>query len=254
MGNNNTDFTKRFSNRVEDYVKYRPGYPNEVINFLKEELGFDQSWKVADIGSGTGILSKLFLENGNIVFCVEPNNEMRSAGEKYLKEYFNVTSLNGTAESIPLQNNFVDFITAGQAFHWFDVGKSKQEFDRILKPGGWVVLIWNERLTNTDDFAREYEKLLLDYSVDYKMVDHRNINEKILKQFFSSFELKVFPNRQEFDYDGVKGRLLSSSYVPKEDHPNFTSMIKKLKEIFDEFQANGKIIMKYETQLYYGKL
>ncbi len=248
------DPAKRFSDRVQDYIKFRPGYPPEIISFLKEEIRFNENWNIADVGSGTGILSELFLKNGNKVFCIEPNLEMRAAGENLLKSYMKFISINGTAESIPVENNSIDLVTAGQAFHWFDVEKTKKEFKRILKPEGWVILIWNERLTEVDDFSVQYEKLLQDYSIDYAKVDHRNVNDEILKKFFSSYKLKIFPNKQEFDFTGLKGRLLSSSYVPKEDHPNFNPMVEKLQMIFDEFQSNNKVIMKYETKLFYGKI
>lgn len=254
MNKNKYEPTNRFSNRVADYIKYRPGYPSEILTFLKSEIGFGENWTVADIGSGTGLLSELFLKNGNDVFGVEPNDEMRLAGEKYLNKYSGFISLNGTAESIPVEDNSIDLITAGQAFHWFDVEKSKREFIRILKPECWVILVWNERLTDADTFAKEYENLLLEYSIDYKTVDHRNINNKILGDFFTSYKLKIFPNKQEFDFEGLKGRLLSSSYVPKEEHPNYQPMMKELKKIFNENQLGRTVNMKYDTQVYYGKV
>lgn len=250
----NIDPAKRFSNRVKDYIKYRPGYPPEIISFLNAEIQFNENWNIADVGSGTGILSELFLKNSNKVFGIEPNLEMRLAGENLLKSYMKFISLNGSAESIPVENNSINLITAGQAFHWFDVEKTKKEFNRILKPEGWVALIWNERLNEADNFSKQYEKLLRDYSIDYKKVDHRNVNDEILEKFFSSYKLKVFPNKQDFDFDGLRGRLLSSSYVPKEDHPNFNPMMEKLKLTFDEFQSNGKLTMKYDTKLFYGKI
>ena len=251
---NNIDPEKRFSSRVDDYIKYRPGYPEEIISFLKTEIEFNERWTVADIGSGTGILSELFLKNGNRVYCIEPNEEMRTAGESLLNKYQGFASLHGKAELIPLKSKSIDLVTAGQAFHWFDVQKSKKEFNRILRSDGWAALIWNERLTDTDKFAEEYEKLLLGYSIDYAKVDHRNVDKKILSDFYSSYKLKIFPNEQVFDFDGLKGRLLSSSYVPKESHPNYLPMVIRLNEIFNDLHSEGKVKMKYKTQLYYGKL
>ncbi len=244
----------RFSDRVEDYIKYRPGYPPELISFLNDEIGFGNNWVVADIGSGTGILTELFLKNGNKVFGVEPNEEMRKAGENMLKKYPYFISLEGSAESVPLPAYSVDIISAGQAFHWFDVEKSKNEFLRIIKPGGYVLLIWNKRLTDIDLFAEMYEKLLQDFSIDYQKVDHRKVDDKILSSFFYSYKLKTFSNSQELDFEGLKGRLLSSSYAPKEDHPNHLPMMEELKKMFDVTSKEGKVQMVYETQLYYGKL
>jgi ubiquinone/menaquinone biosynthesis C-methylase UbiE len=130
------DSTKRFSNRVENYVKYRPHYPQEIINFLSEEIGLNSEKTIADIGSGTGISAELFLENGNKVYGIEPNKEMREAAEIYLEKYKYFISVNGTAEDTLLENDSMDIVLAGQAFHWFDVEKAKKEFKRILKGRG----------------------------------------------------------------------------------------------------------------------
>jgi ubiquinone/menaquinone biosynthesis C-methylase UbiE len=252
--NSSLDSKERFSNRVENYIKYRPGYPEEIIHFLKKKINLTGSWIVADIGSGTGILSKLFLENGNSVKGIEPNDEMRNAGERQLKNYSKFKSIKGNAEETGIEGKSIDLITAGQAFHWFDIPKSKKEFKRILKENGFVVLIWNNRKTDSSLFLREYEDLLLNYSIDYKLVDHKNINEKILNQFFYKYELKVFPNHQEFDFEGLKGRLLSSSYAPMPHHPNYNNMIEQLKIIFTHYEINGTVKFEYDTEMYWGTI
>jgi ubiquinone/menaquinone biosynthesis C-methylase UbiE len=249
-----TDPTKRFANRVENYVKYRPDYPHDIISFLKNELSLDSSWIIADVGSGTGILSKMFLENGNTVLGVEPNKEMREAAENILRDYSKFKSIDGTAESSSIEENSVDLITAAQAFHWFNLEKSKKEFKRILRNNGWIVLIWNERKTEETQFLKEYENLLNNFSVDYKLVDHRRINDHVLNKFFKDYTLKVFPNFQEFSFDGLEGRLLSSSYVPTPDHPNYKPMMKALSDIFNRYNLNGKVKFEYKTKLYYGKI
>src|SRR5437870_2796600 len=140
---------ERFSRRVENYVKYRPGYPGAVLDWLRQHCGLTADWVIADIGSGTGFLAELFLKNGNRVFGTEPNSEMRAAGETLLKKYSRFVSVDGSAEATGLDSSSVDLITAGQAFHWFDRPRARQEFERILKPGGWAALVWNERLINT---------------------------------------------------------------------------------------------------------
>jgi len=248
------DSKQRFSSRVENYIKYRPGYPEEIINYLKERINLTSSWVIADIGSGTGILSKLFLENGNEVFGVEPNEAMRKAGEEQLKNYKKFKSINGNAEETGIENNSIDLITAGQAFHWFDVEKSKKEFKRILKKDRFVSLIWNNRKTNSTPFLREYEDLLINYSVDYELVDHKNVNEKVLNSFFSKYELKIFPSYQVFDFGGLKGRLSSSSYAPMPDHPKYKPVIEKLEEIFNQNESKGKVKFEYDTELYFGTI
>lgn len=251
---NSNNSTTRFSDRVQNYVKYRPKYPEEILDFLKQELNLSKKHTVADIGSGTGFLSELFLRNGNIVYGVEPNKEMRLAGEDILSEYPNFKSIDGTAESTGLEPDSIDFVAAGQAFHWFDVEKTRNEFKRILNPDGWVILIWNER-TESTPFLKAYEKLLLTFAIDYQKVDHRNVDDNALTRFFVSdnYGLKLFRNEQQFDFEGLKGRLLSSSYAPMKGHPNYQPMMIELNSIFDAFQQNGKVVFEYETKIYYGK-
>ena len=245
---------ERFSNRVENYIKYRPGYPADIIASLAEEINFDSSWIVADIGSGTGILSRLFLDNGNFVYGIEPNNEMRKAGEQQLSNYSYFNSIDGSSENTDLQNNCIDIISAGQAFHWFDVQKSKEEFKRILKKHGYVALIWNNRKIDSSAFLREYENLLINFSVEYKLVDHKNVNKKILSDFFDQYTLKIFPNFQIFNFEELKGRLLSSSYAPVSGHPGYIPLIKELEKIFNQNEIDGKVKFEYDTELYFGTL
>ena len=251
-----TNPTLRFSSRVENYVKYRPGYPTGVVDTLTKECGLNPNSVVADIGSGTGILSELFLKNGNRVFGIEPNRAMREAGEQLLGKYSDFTSVDGTAEATGLADCSVDFVTAGQAFHWFDRKRARKEFARILNPGGWVALIWNERLTDTSPFLRAFEDLLQRYGTDYAAVDHRNVDTDAITAFFAPqpFTLRKFENRQVFDYDGLKGRLLSSSYTPEPGHPNHPPMLEALRALFDKHQSNGKVSFDYVTLLYFGQL
>lgn len=251
-----TDPTQRFSSRVENYIKYRPGYPTEVVETLQSECGLTPDSIIADVGSGTGILTELFLQNGNVVYGVEPNREMREAGERLLQGYSRFHSVGAKAEETTLDGASVDFIAAGQAFHWFDREKARAEFVRILKPQGWVALIWNERLTETTPFLIAFERLLKDYATDYEQVDHRRIDASVIRDFFDSheFRLKRFENVQVLDYEGLKGRLLSSSYVPDAQHPNYEPMIAELERIFQEYQNEGRVDVEYVTLMYYGQL
>ena len=248
--------TERFSSRVENYVKYRPGYPREVTRLLEEECGLTPSSVIADVGSGTGILSEMFLQKGNTVYGVEPNREMRLAGERQLNTYPNFKSVDGAAEATTLAGGSVDFVTAGQAFHWFERERARSEFQRILRPGGWTVLIWNERKTYTTPFLIAYEKMLVDYGTDYETVNHTLIDDAVVAEFFSpgSFVLKVLKNRQGFDFESLKGRLLSSSYTPEEGHPNYVPMLRELGRIFQANAQSGEVSFDYETKLYYGQL
>jgi SAM-dependent methyltransferase len=250
-----TNATSRFSDRVENYVRYRPGYPAEVMQTLKNECALAPSHVIADIASGTGIWTRMLLKNGNPVFGVEPNAEMRAAGERLLAEFPKFTSVSGTAESTTLANQSVDFVTAAQAAHWFDRAPARREFIRILKPGGWVVLLWNERVTDSTEFLRKYEHLLLTFGTDYEEVRHERTTESV-NEFFdpTPFQERVFAMRQEFDYVGVEGRLLSSSYAPGPDHPQYAAMLSELQSIFAACAVEGRVAVDYKTRVYFGRL
>ncbi len=247
--------TQRFSSRVDNYVRYRPGYPREVLNLLKKECDLTTESIIADIASGTGIFTRVLLENGNRVFGVEPNAEMRRAGEEFLRSYPRFTSVAGTAEATTLPDHSLEIVTAAQAAHWFDREKARGEFIRVLKPGGWCVLLWNERRTDSTPFLREYEQLLLTHGTDYQEVRHERTTAEIAG-FFSPtpFELSTLEMRQEVDYAGLEGRLLSSSYTPTPEHENYEPMLRELQRIFDEHQTNGRVSLDYNTLVYYGQL
>ena len=250
------DPTRRFSGRVENYIKYRPGYPAELIDLLRNKCQLTQSSIIADIGSGTGILTRPLLDNGYAVFGVEPNREMREAGEDLLRGYDHFTSIDGSAESTTLPDQSVDLITAGQAFHWFDRIKTKSEFRRIIRQGGWIALIWNERLITSSPFLAAYEKLLQDYAPEYILVDHRNVNDDKLKEFFAPefYETATFPNHQDFDYEGLEGRLLSSSYVPNLGDPNSLPMVAELQRIYAKYNVDGKVRIEHMTRIHYAQI
>lgn len=247
--------TTRFSNRVEDYAKYRPDYPDALFELLKRECGLFRHTYIADVGSGTGILSRHFLETGNIVLGIEPNAEMRAYAERALARFKKFTGVNATAEATTLPNTCVDMITAAQAAHWFDFAKTRAEFVRVLKPGGWVVLIWNEREVDSTPFLRAYESLLLTFAIDYEKVRHERATDNIEKFFAPSpFRNTVLPNRQEFDFEGLRGRLLSSSYAPLSGHADHEPMMAELRRIFDQHQQGGKVAFEYKTRVYWSQL
>jgi len=249
------DTVERFSNRVENYIKYRPAYPSEALDLFKNELGLTVDSVVADIGSGTGISAKLFLENGNTVYGVEPNDGMRAAAEQYLAGFPSFRSLKGTADDTGLPNKSVDFVIAAQAFHWFEPEPTRNEFQRVLKPGGYTALIWNERQLDTTPFLIEYEQFLLRYANDYTLVRHENVNEETLSGFFEKpFERKTFDNVQILDFDGLKGRVLSSSYMPAESDERFQRRVEELRTLFAKYAENDRIKIFYNTRVYYTKL
>jgi ubiquinone/menaquinone biosynthesis C-methylase UbiE len=251
-----TDPTQRFTNRVEHYVRYRPSYPPAVLDLLTDRCGLTSTSVVADVGSGTGILSELFLNNGNKVFGVEPNKGMREACEHRLAHYPRFTSVAGTAEATTLDDAGVDFVTAGQAFHWFDPQRARAEFTRILKPAGWVALVWNWRRKEETPFLAAYERLLAAYRTDRGEAEIWRRGDEMAAGFFGSgsFEKATFDNEQVLDLDGFKGRLLSISYVPARGEPGSDEMLRNVEEIFDEHQKSGWVRIEYDTKVYYGRL
>ncbi|MFT4203464.1 MAG: class I SAM-dependent methyltransferase [Chitinophagaceae bacterium] len=248
MANNSTT---RFSDRVENYVKYRPSYPERIIAFLQKAYDLTTDKTIADIGSGTGISSKLFLDNGYTVIGVEPNKEMRDKSNEILRAHSRFSTVGGTAENTLLTDRSVDAIIAGQAFHWFDRSKCKPEFIRILKPGGLLALIWNERREDSD-FEKEYDLLIKKHAIDYVAVDHRNIHDTDIQAFCEPFsvQLEIFPNHQLFDFNGLKGRLLSSSYMPTETQKGFPEMLEDLQKLYQKYQNDNRIIISYTTKVY----
>ena len=235
------DPTGRFSQTVENYIKYRPGYPSPVIEFLTNEYGLNKQSTVADIGSGAGILTSMLLNNGNNVFAVEPNYEMRKAAEHALSDQHGFKSIDATAEATSLSNASIDFIIAAQAFHWFDNEKTKTEFKRISKKDAYIVLLWNMRDNDASITMRSYEKMLNDYAINYHNVAAENIGNSDISSFFTpnDFHLKIFPNKQVLDLDGFLGRILSTSYIPKQGHENHDIVMKKAQQIFDENNKSG---------------
>ncbi len=250
------EVTERFSDRVSHYVRSRPGYPPAVITLLAREIGLAPGWHVADLGAGTGISSQLFLDAGCRVSAVEPNREMRAAAAELLGDRPGFAAVEGTAETTTLAAASCDAVVAGQAFHWFEPLATRRECRRILKPGGWVVLLWNRRHTDTTPFLRAYEELLLRYGTDYREVDHRRIDPPALDAFFGPGARRgaELPNHQSFAREGLAERLLSSSYTPPPGHPNHLPMLAALGELFDRWQVEGRVRFDYTTEVHWGRL
>jgi SAM-dependent methyltransferase len=250
-----TDSKQRFSNRVADYVRYRPGYPAALLDLLRSECGLRPDHVIADIASGTGFLSELFLKNGNRVYGVEPNREMREAGELHLQSFRGFVSVEGSAEATTLPEACADFVAAGQAFHWFEPKKTRTEFRRILRPQGWVVAIWNFREMGTP-FARANEDILVKYGTDYTRVRDSYPQAHDIQGFFLGEEFlhHTLPNVRLLDWDGLAGLLRSGSYVPQEGQTNFAPMMDALGKLFRAHQEDGRVRMEYATHLYAGRL
>jgi SAM-dependent methyltransferase len=244
--------THRFSNRVADYIAYRPEYPDALIDYLRGTLGLTSAHVVADVGSGTGLLTRLLLENGNRVFAVEPNDEMRRAGEMLMAAFQRLTSVAGTAEATTLADASVDVVTAAQAFHWFDRDAARAEFRRILVPGGRVVLVWNQRRTGATPFMRDYERLLIERAVDYERVDHRRVGAADLDAFFDAHTTHRIAFDESLDFPSTLGRMLSASYVPAPGHPLHDAIVAGLCGVFERHEHGGHVPWNYDTVIHSG--
>ncbi len=247
--------TERFSSRVEDYARCRPGYPGSAIDLLAASCGLSAAAVVADLGSGTGILTELLLARGAQVFAVEPNAAMRTAAEARLGAQARFHSVAGSAEATTLPEASIDLLVAGQAFHWFDVQAARREALRIVRPGGFGALLWNERPVQADEFLADYEALLLRHAAEYAAISPSRADERSMREFFGgTMQFVSFPNQQHLDFAGLKGRLMSSSYAPEPGHPEHEPMIAGLQEVFRRHARHGEVVFRYRTLVYFGPL
>ena len=247
----------RFSNRVEDYVRFRPGYPSALLQWLHEDQGVPREALVADIGAGTGISSQLLLAAGHPLIAVEPNAAMRAAAEQWLgTEYPRFRAADGTAEATGLADASIGLVSAAQAFHWFDTDAVRGEWKRILAPGGRVLVFWNSRLLDASPFLRGYEQLLLEFGTDYSAVAERYQTDEQMREWFAGGlrAIGYFPNVQMLDFDALKGRLLSSSYAPVAGQPKHEAMLAGLRALFDQHAVDGKVAFEYQTRAFLGTL
>ncbi len=242
----------KFSKRAGYYSRYRPSYPESLLRYLERELHFSRASIVADVGSGTGILSELLLKNGNRVFGVEPNEDMRRTAEANLAKYKNFTSITGSAESTTLESRSVDFVAAAQSFHWFNPEKTRAEFSRILRDPGWVVLVWNIRKASTP-FLQGYDELV-NWVSEGKRVLGDDVTEATIRSFLGDYRTVKLTNSQKLDYDGLIGRLMSASYASLPGQPIFEEMMTRISALFNKHQVDGSVTFQYETEVYAGRL
>ena len=250
------DTVERFTDRVADYARHRPHYPAALLDLLTQRCGFTPAWTVADIGAGTGILTELLLRNGNAVYAVEPNDAMRAVAEQTLAPLPHFHSSNGRSEATGLPDASIDLVVAGQAFHWFEPVATRREFRRILRPDGWVALVWNSRRNAGTPFLAAYQQLLDDFGTDYRQVDHQQVvDEEALARFYGGpYTVDTLPNQQVLDLEGLAGRVFSTSYMPGIGDPRRTPAQARLEEIFAAHAVAGRVVMEYDTKLYLGRL
>jgi len=247
---------ERFSDRVADYVRYRPDYPAALLDWLQREHGVTPAWKVADVGAGTGISSKLFLDAGHEVAAVEPNAPMRGAAIAWLGGNPRFRAVDGRADATGLAAASVDLGVAAQAFHWFDPASARREFARILRPGGLAAIFWNSRRLAGTPFLEGYEALLQRYGTDYTSVAERYADDGRMRAWFGAGWRGTarFEHRQRLDFEGLRGRLLSSSYAPKAGHAQHAPMLAALRKLFERCQQDGHISFDYDTRSIVGTL
>lgn len=246
-----SDSVERFSIRADAYSRYRPSYPRAVLDVLERQCGLTPASVIADIGCGTGLLADLFLAYGCQVIGVEPNQEMRQAGERFLAGHGRFHSVSGRAEATGLPDSSVDMVTAAQAFHWFDAQRCHTEFRRILRPDGWLVLVWNERPRDAAGFQAEYAETANRYANELNRIKEENIDVVFGGR---SWRLERLSNQQRLDRDGLVGRLSSTSYAPAPGTPEHDAMEQALSALFDRHQHDGYVTLLYETLVYFGKL
>lgn len=249
------DSTERFSSRVADYVRYRPDYPAALPAWLRDEYGVTPDWQVADIGAGTGISSRMFLQAGHAVTAVEPNAAMRAAALQWLGAEPGFRAVDGSAEATGLADASVDLVSAAQAFHWFDQDAVKPEWNRILRPRGLVAVYWNSRRLDGTPFLQGYEQLLNDYGLDYSSVSERYSDDAHMRRWFGAGlrGMARFPHSQRLDFDSLRGRLLSSSYAPQAGHPRHAAMLEALRELFEHSARDGHVDFDYDTRIFVGR-
>jgi SAM-dependent methyltransferase len=248
--------TERFTGRVESYRLYRPGYPAEVVETLRRECGLSADARVADVAAGTGLLTEVLLAAGFAVTAVEPNEEMRVACRTLEAQFPKLRVMAGTAEATGLEDASVDLITVAQAMHWFDLDRAKAEFARVLRPGGWCAVLYNNRRLSGDPFHDGYEALLREFGIDYMAVKGQHMGRKRLAAFFAPERMSCasFENAQSFDYEGLEGRILSSSYMPQPGQARFAEMQAVARRLFSETQRDGAVTMVHDCVVCFSRL
>jgi len=248
--------TERFSSRVEAYRRFRSRYPREIIPLLEERCALTRESVIADIGAGTGMLSELFLENGNRVYGVEPNADMRAVCEELVPRHPLLTCVDGAAEETHLPDRSADFVAIGRALHWFDQARCRPEFIRILRPGGWVVLASQGPHTRSEPVVRDFQTILKEHGLDYAQMRHRYDLDNLARRLYAGgeFHEAEFASAEEMTYEELEGFMLSLSVTPQPGHPGFPAMQQALREYFARHESGGKIRIPMTCKIHFGHL
>lgn len=245
----------RFERRAGAYAASRPDYPAKLVQFLLHRLALPAGAAVADIGSGTGIFSRLLLGSGLHVSAIEPSGDMRMTAEAELREHLGFSSIHGTAQATGLSTGSVAAIFCAQAFHWFNEAATLREWRRILKPGGTTALIWNYH-DETDPFVAAYLEVVRAFGTDADktMASAWNTHRDNVLFRDRAAEVVSFPHTQQLDFDGLLRRAASTSYLPKNGDPRFAAMATRLQAAFDRYQSTGTVTLVYRTIAVFGPL
>ncbi|WP_263384001.1 class I SAM-dependent methyltransferase [Granulicella arctica] len=251
-----TVHAERFTGRVEEYERYRLRYSLAVLTLLRERCGLRERDVVADVGAGTGMLSELFLENGNAVVAVEPNAAMRVVCERLREKYPRLTVVDASAEVTSLGDASVDFVTAGRAFHWFDPALALPEFRRVLRSRGWLVLVANGRSVGDSEQALEYERILAEEDVDQKDVASRYKMHDVAAALFAEGSLiqEQLHGEQRLTLEEFLGQTQSYSSVPLPGDAKYEGMQRALREHFARWQREGVLTIRTTCLLTCGIL
>lgn len=236
----------RFSDRAEDYARFRPSYPIAAIAAIVENLGHPAHLVAADLGAGTGISSRMLANLGMHVWAIEPNEAMQQAAEPHPR----VTFLTGTAEHTGLLNQSVDLVTCFQAFHWFDPAKTLPEMHRILKHTGRLAVVWNDRDRN-DPFTQGYTQIVQQVS-NHHPAERRMVAQQPLlnSSEFCNIRYLTFSHQQVLDWHGLMGRANSVSYIPK-DPQSQQQLVTALEALYTQWaDAQGQVYLAYCTQVF----
>jgi len=246
---------RKFDGKGSLYARFRPSYPQELLEYLYDQVGMGRDSAIADIGAGTGKLTRLLLERGSRVYAVEPNPDMRAAAELALKGFARLSLAEGTAEATGLPAGSVDYITVAQAFHWFDRAEFRKECRRILKPWGKVVLVWNCR-DERSELVRELECLNRKFCPGFTgFSEGIRAEGGVFSDFFEGkYTVRRFDHPLYFDQTGFLGRSLSSSYAPKEADENYYAYVLELEKLFDRYRDGTELILPNFTCCYIGSV
>jgi ubiquinone/menaquinone biosynthesis C-methylase UbiE len=250
------DNTKRYAGRVDVYRRYRARYPREVFDFVREHCGLTAASVMADVGSGTGMLAEVFLENGNRVFAIEPNAEMRDVCKELEALYSGLRCIDGMAEATTLPEHSVDIVMAGRAFHWFNQEQCRPEFLRILRPGGWVMLVNLARSTGPEPLLRDFQDLRMKYGLDYAETVAQFDMDAACRKFLARAEIRSaeFPVIQKLSYEELEGQTASFSVMPQPADAAYPAMQRALRDYFTRYHSGGTVLVPMDCTIYVGQL